>query len=150
MTGISAQAAGMQFPKIWALVALSAGFPSPSLSDPQRLSPANAPRGRHEVRLEWASWKVSCSARGAGCPLGLLPLGNCSARVSSPCSAVLAPPQGWCSRFQCSASQSLCSRDRLRPQPEFSYLHNGVLSIDSCWLVFLWGDWSQEWSMLPA
>lgn len=44
----------------------------------------------------------------------------------------------------------LCSRDRLRPQPGFGHLHSGILSIDSCWLVFLWGDRSQEWSILPT
>ena len=41
------------------------------LSDPQWSSSANVPSGSHEVTLEWASWKASFNARGAGCPLGL-------------------------------------------------------------------------------
>lgn len=65
------------------------GFPSPSLSDPQQLSPANAPSGPHEVRLEEASQKASCNARGAGCPLG-----SRSPRASSPVQCCAGPTGG--------------------------------------------------------
>lgn len=111
-----------------------------SLSDPQWSSPIFPLVIPVRWDLgEWAFWKVSHNAVGAGCGPTIGP----GASLCWPGRWVMHS-EGSCSSYPSNVVLlSLCDPG-CQPQPHVLGFLNGVLSMESCWLV-LWGRQSLEW-----